>query len=212
MKTTKLLTVMILALCIVLALSACDLNITGDINGTLNDSTSTKDPENAPVQDPTEDDKTKDEPTKDNQTKDEPVYDDELCEDGKEHIDRNEDNFCDKCGKEAFAYTQPEHPNFDNNASDPGMSEHEHCDNDGDAICDRCGKDLDDYNGETDHEHYDEDGDGYCDADNELLDPTVECECNCHKDGITNFFFKLILFFQRLFGSNKECSCGVIHY
>ena len=99
MKTTKLLTVMILALCIVLALSACDLNITGDINGTLNDSTSTKDPENAPVQDPTEDDKTKDEPTKDNQTKDEPVYDDELCEDGKEHIDVNEDNFCDKCGK-----------------------------------------------------------------------------------------------------------------
>lgn len=60
--------------------------------------------------------------------------------------------------------------------------------------------------------HTDNDGDGYCDADNELLDPSVECECNCHKDGITNFFFKLILFFQRLFGSNKECSCGVIHY
>ena len=60
--------------------------------------------------------------------------------------------------------------------------------------------------------HTDNDGDGYCDADNELLDPSVECECNCHKDGITNLFFKLILFFQRLFGSNKECSCGVIHY
>ncbi len=60
--------------------------------------------------------------------------------------------------------------------------------------------------------HADNDGDGYCDTDNELLDPSVECECNCHKDGITNFFFKLILFFQRLFGSNKECSCGVIHY
>ena len=168
MKTTKLLTVMILALCIVLALSACDLNITGDINGTLNDSTSTKDPENAPVQDPTEDDKTKDEPTKDNQTKDEPVYDDELCEDGKEHIDVNEDNFCDKCGKEAFAYTQPEHPNFDNNASDPGMSEHEHCDNDCDAICDRCGMDLNDYerpsgSNPITHEHRDKDGDGHCD-------------------------------------------------
>ncbi len=60
--------------------------------------------------------------------------------------------------------------------------------------------------------HADNDGDGYCDADNELLDPSVECECNCHKDGITNFFFKLILFFQRIFGANKECACGVIHY
>ncbi len=60
--------------------------------------------------------------------------------------------------------------------------------------------------------HADNDGDGYCDADNELLDPSVECECNCHKDGITNFFFKIILFFQRLFGSNKECACGVMHY
>ncbi len=60
--------------------------------------------------------------------------------------------------------------------------------------------------------HADNDGDGYCDADNELLDPSVECECNCHKDGITNFFFKLILFFQRILGSNKECSCGVMHY
>ncbi len=60
--------------------------------------------------------------------------------------------------------------------------------------------------------HADNDGDGYCDADNELLDPTVECECNCHKSGITKFFFKFILFFQRLFGSNKTCACGVAHY
>ena len=60
--------------------------------------------------------------------------------------------------------------------------------------------------------HADNDGDGYCDADDELLDPTVECECNCHKSGITKFFFKFILFFQRLFGLNKTCACGVAHY
>ncbi len=60
--------------------------------------------------------------------------------------------------------------------------------------------------------HADNDGDGYCDADNELLDPSVECECNCHKTGISKFFFKLILFFQRLFGSNKVCACGIAHY
>lgn len=60
--------------------------------------------------------------------------------------------------------------------------------------------------------HADNDGDGYCDVDNEVLDPSVECDCNCHKSGISNFFFKFILFFQRLFGSNKECACGVAHY
>ena len=60
--------------------------------------------------------------------------------------------------------------------------------------------------------HADNDGDGYCDADNELLDPSVECECNCHKTGISKFFFNLILFFQKLFGSNEICSCGLAHY
>ena len=60
--------------------------------------------------------------------------------------------------------------------------------------------------------HADNDGDGYCDADNELLGPTVECECNCHKSGISKIFFNFILFFQRIFGSNKVCDCGVAHY
>ena len=60
--------------------------------------------------------------------------------------------------------------------------------------------------------HADKDGDGYCDADNELLDPSVECECNCHKTGISKFFFNLILFLQKLFGSNNVCDCGVTHY
>ncbi len=61
-------------------------------------------------------------------------------------------------------------------------------------------------------DHADNDGDGYCDTCPEILDSTVECECNCHKSGISKFFFNLILFFQKLFGSNKECACGVAHY
>jgi len=58
----------------------------------------------------------------------------------------------------------------------------------------------------------DNDGDGYCDADNELLDPTVECECNCHKDGIKGFFWNIKIFFSKLFRTNKMCECGVAHY
>ena len=60
--------------------------------------------------------------------------------------------------------------------------------------------------------HVDNDGDGYCDEDNEPLTPIVECSCNCHKSGISKFFFNLILFFNKLFGSNKECACGIAHY
>ena len=60
--------------------------------------------------------------------------------------------------------------------------------------------------------HADNNGDGYCDADNEFIDPTIDCDCNCHKSGIKKFFFDFILFFQRLFGSNKTCECGAAHY
>ena len=47
---------------------------------------------------------------------------------------------------------------------------------------------------------------------NEVTDPSDDCGCNCHKSGISNFFFKFALFFQKLFGSNKECACGIAHY
>lgn len=43
-------------------------------------------------------------------------------------------------------------------------------------------------------------------------DPTENCGCNCHKGGIAGFFFKIILFFQKLFKTNKVCACGVAHY
>ena len=39
-----------------------------------------------------------------------------------------------------------------------------------------------------------------------------ECNCNCHKSGISKFFFDFALFFQKLFGANKDCACGVAHY
>lgn len=42
--------------------------------------------------------------------------------------------------------------------------------------------------------------------------PSETCSCNCHKKGIANFFFKIILFFQKLFKQNKTCKCGVSHY
>ena len=38
------------------------------------------------------------------------------------------------------------------------------------------------------------------------------CSCNCHKGGISGFFFRIILFIQKLFKLNKTCSCGVVHY
>ena len=43
-------------------------------------------------------------------------------------------------------------------------------------------------------------------------DKADDCSCSCHKSGIVNFFFKILLFFQRLFGVNKECMCGANHY
>ena len=61
-------------------------------------------------------------------------------------------------------------------------------------------------------DHADNDDDGKCDTCPEILDPTLNCDCNCHKSGIKKFFFKFALFFQRIFGSNKTCECGVAHY
>ena len=42
---------------------------------------------------------------------------------------------------------------------------------------------------------------------------TVNCSCSCHKNGIVNFLFKIILFFQKIFRINQTCKgCGVAHY
>lgn len=72
---------------------------------------------------------------------------------------------------------------------DTYVSAIDHIDTNTDGNCDNCGTDV-----------------GVEDDSND------DCSCNCHKSGITKFFFNFILFFQRLFGANKECACGVAHY
>lgn len=65
--------------------------------------------------------------------------------------------------------------------------------------------------------HTDGNSDGKCDncgaqtGTATPTDPSKNCSCNCHKTGITKFFFTLINFFQKLFGQNKVCACGVKH-
>ena len=39
-----------------------------------------------------------------------------------------------------------------------------------------------------------------------------KCSCNCHKSGFMGFIWKIILFFNKLFKTNKTCACGVKHY
>ncbi len=58
--------------------------------------------------------------------------------------------------------------------------------------------------------HSFEDGSSKC--SNCDYDRSFDCSCNCHKGGIAGFFFKIILFFQKLFRTNKTCACGVAHY
>lgn len=62
-------------------------------------------------------------------------------------------------------------------------------------------------------DHKDEDSNYKCDFDcgKEFEKPAEECTCNCHKGGIAGFFFKILNFFQKLFGKNKVCACGVNH-
>ena len=68
-----------------------------------------------------------------------------------------------------------------------------HTDSDNDGKCDRCGESL----GTTPEEPE---------------NPSENCSCACHKKGIVKFFFKIGLFFQKIFKKNKICKCGVWHY
>ena len=58
--------------------------------------------------------------------------------------------------------------------------------------------------------HTDKDHNGRCDVCDE--DRTLGCGHICHKGGIEGFFYKIALFFWKLFKTNKECSCGMYHY
>ena len=68
--------------------------------------------------------------------------------------------------------------------------------------------------------HKDNNFDGKCDncgisssaPDNTPDDSGKDyCTCNCHESGFIGLFFKIINFFQKLFGMNKVCACGVKH-
>lgn len=58
--------------------------------------------------------------------------------------------------------------------------------------------------------HINNDGNKNCDICDTLL---FNCTCNCHStSGFISFFWKILNFFQRIFGINKYCECGISHY
>ena len=56
--------------------------------------------------------------------------------------------------------------------------------------------------------HSDTNADGACDR----CGNSVDCSCNCHKSGFMGFIWKIVLFFNKLFKTNKTCACGASHY
>ncbi len=59
--------------------------------------------------------------------------------------------------------------------------------------------------------HTDNNNDSICDICNEKL-PKPSCGHICHKNGIAKIFYKIALFFWKLFKTNQTCSCGISHY
>lgn len=60
--------------------------------------------------------------------------------------------------------------------------------------------------------HIDADGNGICDVCQTVVDATKTCDHICHKTGFVRVFYKIALFFWKLFKINKYCSCGAAHY
>ncbi len=62
--------------------------------------------------------------------------------------------------------------------------------------------------------HKDANADGICDVcGKDLGSPSSKCGCMCHKEsGFSQFIYKILRFFWKLFGMNKSCSCGNVHY
>lgn len=50
------------------------------------------------------------------------------------------------------------------------------------------------------------------DSLSERIDKYNNCDHNCHKDGIAGYFWKIKLFFFKIFGINQACECGISHY
>ena len=57
---------------------------------------------------------------------------------------------------------------------------------------------------------------GKCDRCKTTLEEdssSKNCSCICHKEsGFMKFIYKILRFFWKLFGMNKTCSCGNVHY
>ncbi len=80
----------------------------------------------------------------------------------------------------------------------------------GDTYCNNCGEKTKTGTTIAKKVHTDTNDDGICDnCFAEVLEK--DCNCNCHAAGFKRLFFKLINFFQKLFGMNKVCACGVKH-
>ncbi len=64
-------------------------------------------------------------------------------------------------------------------------------------------------------DHIDSNGDKNCDDCGAFIDSTDSnnnCSHLCHKKGFMGFIWKIINFFQKLFGTNPVCECGMAHY
>ena len=84
----------------------------------------------------------------------------------------------------------------------------------GDTYCNTCSTKIKAGSETAKLTHTDSDGDNKCDygCGYEFDNAVENCSCSCHKSGISKLFFNIILFFQKLFGTNQECKCGVAHY
>lgn len=81
-----------------------------------------------------------------------------------------------------------------------------HTDKNKDYICDNC-------NTVTDMSAFTEKNDKQDAIEDNNTDNTAkkDCSCDCHKTGFEKVMFTIINFFQKLFGNNKVCECGVKH-
>jgi len=63
--------------------------------------------------------------------------------------------------------------------------------------------------------HADANNDNTCDkcGSTYMENGSIVCSCSCHKNGFFNeLIYKILSFFWRLFGINKSCECGRVHY
>ncbi|MBQ1967911.1 MAG: hypothetical protein II356_08045, partial [Clostridia bacterium] len=144
------------------------------------------------------------------------------------HADENKDEICDTCGENLKAPTV-EHsheygewvietePTCTENGQESGVicaacneviegfeeiDALGHTDEDDDKVCDRCETDLSDEDDEKPEKP---------EKPEDNKETEKKCNCNCHKGGLKGFFWKLINFFEKLFGKNKICKCGAKH-